>query len=160
MSLQGQITDAVTRIGQEIKNLGGKPLPRNFVSAQSLIVTTHSQNNFVTKLNLPFTVAADDTGLYKLEWVYSWNLDNTGINFIAQVLLDGSVIREHQQEPKDSAGSFGSTGTDQRHMLCGFALQTLAAGPHSLAIRFRPQSNSRKASMWDASATAQLVAQP
>ena len=160
MSLQGQITDAVTRIGQEIKSLGGQPLPRNFAFAQSLGITTHTQTNFITKLSLPFTVSPGDAGVYRIDWAYSWNYDNTGTNFIAQMLLDGQIFREHHQEPKDAAGGYGSTGTDQRHLLSSFTLAQLAAGNHTFAIRFRPQSTNRNASMWDVTATAQLVAQP
>ena len=56
----------------------------------------------------------------------------------------------HRQEPKDAAGTFGSTGTNQQHQISGFKHIVLTAGVHTIEIQWRSQDGVTTASIWNA----------
>jgi len=105
----------------------------------------NNTTTFSQYLRLNFDVPQN--GLYEIKWHYVWSLNNNANDFRAQVQLDDNLfldIREHKQEPKDSAGT-GETlplvgggtlnsGTNQRTTVTGFDAQTLVAGSHFVDI--------------------------
>lgn len=74
--------------------------------------------------------ALEEDGDYRIGWYYEWAADTTREDFIARVRVDDSVeIGTHRQEPKDSGGSSsGGSGTNQRHVACGFKVMSFSAG--------------------------------
>lgn len=101
-----------------------------------------------TKLTMPVTIHT--TGIYRLGWHYMWNHDSTGYDFIAYILHNNGTIVEHRQEPKDSAGKFGNTGTDQKVPATGFMIFKMEAGEHTFLLRFGSSNKRYKSSMWNA----------
>jgi len=82
---------------------------------------------------------------------YGWNGDNSTGDFLAQVQQDGSVIGEvHQEEPSDTAGTFGSTGTNQRHYITRVFHRSLSAQSYTFKLDYSPEYSGQTASIWDA----------
>lgn len=120
-------------------------LEREYVS--DLAVTTVT-NTWTTKITQDFNFIAGNT--YRVDWSYFWNGNSTGTDFWARILIDGIQAFEHRQEPKDAAGSFESTGTDQKHPAQGYFIFTPGvSGLVTLTLEFR-NSGTANASMWDA----------
>lgn len=51
---------------------------------------------------------------YKIVMDYTWAYDNTQDNFNGELIVDGNIVRRHEEEPQDSGGSDGGAGTDHR----------------------------------------------
>lgn len=124
---------------------------QNYAYAEDLDVEVSTTTGWTEKLTLSVNLPA---GVFRLGWTYQWNSDNTGADFRARVQLNNNtVIFEHRQEPKDSAGAFGSpaTGTNQQHTAASFEHITLAA-PASLQIDldWAAAFNGIRASIWNA----------
>lgn len=91
-------------------------------------------------------------GLYRVAFGYGWSCNSTSRDFESRLLEDGQQLGQlHRQEPKDASGSFGSTGTDQRHVggLRAF-YRELSEGVHSYELQYRTVSNGVISSIWDA----------
>ena len=72
-------------------------------------------------------------------------------DFEAEFLEDSSPMGEiHKQEPKDSAGTFGTTGTSQRHVAHKVFFTTLTAGVHTFELNYRTDNGGDESSIWDA----------
>jgi hypothetical protein len=126
-------------------SLEGSILSKIFVANDGAVSTTTS-NNFQNKLSLAETFPAGD---YLLLVSYGWNLDSVGVDFEARVMLDGTQMGEpHVQEPKDNAGTFGATGTDQRHYVSRMFNVSLD-GAQQIDLDWRSSSAGVEASMWD-----------
>ena len=132
------------------QGLPGIVLISNASSASPL--GNQSGNNFQTYLTDTFIVA--NAGPHKISWSYTWSLNSTNNDFRAQIVLDGNVIAEQRQEPKDSAGlgitvpnigggSFNSS-TDQRYIEAAFFITNLTAGSHTIEIRFCASANNQE----------------
>ncbi len=114
---------------------------------ESLHVTTVYDDEWYTKLNEDLSNLP--AGKYEIKVTYGWNCDTTSSDFIAAVFLDNSQIgEEHRQEPKDSGGSFGSTGTDQKHYTHRVFYEDLD-GNHNIKVKFYGTDDDQQASMWD-----------
>lgn len=120
--------------------------------AESLSVSTTTSASPQNKVSM--VTATLTGGLYRLEVHYGWNTDAATSDFFAQVQQDGVTLGEpHQQEPKDTAGSWGSTGTNQRHYLTRVFYRTLSAQSYTFTLDYNAEFGGTVASIWDASMT-------
>lgn len=123
-----------------------------FFNSDSVSVT--SSTNFVDKIdnnttNLP-------AGTYRISWYYQWNHNSTSNDFRSRLRLDDTVdIFELRQEPKDSAGTFANTGSDQRMSDSGFKILTLTSGVKNLKLQFATSDGNNTSSIWNA--TVEIV---
>ena len=130
---------------------GGGIYGSEFHYAESNTVTTINNENFVTKVSL--TTASLPAGTYQIDFSYSWNLNSTQRDIEVQFCLDSSPMGyDHRQEPQDSGGSFGSTGSDQKHLAFKRYFRSLN-GVHTIELDFRTTDDDVAASMWDANIT-------
>ena len=108
---------------------------------------------------LTLTTTVPVTANYKISWSYTWSLDSTQNDFLARVQVDNSTtIMEHQQEPKDSAGTAttlpdtdggtDTTGTNQKHLAAGFDIISLTAGSHTIDLDFATESVGVEAAIY------------
>jgi hypothetical protein len=89
-------------------------------------------------------------GTYRLGWSYNWNHDDTGSDFLAQIEQnDTTQLYLHQQEPQDDSGTFGATGTDQKHQTGGFMYLTLVAGSYTFDLDFSTSATGKTSSIWN-----------
>lgn len=120
-----------------------------FHQAESLGITTSNAIVMLGKTKL--TTASLPAGQYRIGWSYTWNHNETRNDFLGQVIVDGvDVISAIRQEPSDSNGNNGSTGSDQSYNHSGFAYVTLTAGVHDIDIEFASSSSGIDSSIWDA----------
>jgi hypothetical protein len=90
---------------------------------------------------------------------YGWSEDSTSNDFEARVLQGATVLGQpHKQEPKDSGGSNGSTGTDQRHYASRHFVLTLTENTYTYHLQHRTSRAGNESSMWDAHLTLWRVA--
>lgn len=117
--------------------------------------TVHTGTWFYQRVNETFDLAG---GKYLVLWSYQWSCDSTSRDFRAKAWIDGAIAFEQRQEAKDSGGSFGNTGTDQRHLSTWSSLEDLAAGPHTFQFSYAPSQNNIRASLWNVRLTVVRVA--
>lgn len=111
-------------------------------------VSTTTSTDFQTKASMTTTSLPD--GQYRLGVSYGWNHDDTSTDFEARVQVGGSTLGEiHKQEPKDSSGSFESTGTSQRHYTARTFYLGLS-GVNNITLQFRTDDSDDESSIWDA----------
>lgn len=73
-------------------------------------------------------------GAYVVQLGYRWNHNGSTSDFVARWAWDGAPMSGqltdviHRQEPKDTAGTLGGTGTDQVHPACHFWVVNLDPG--------------------------------
>lgn len=116
--------------------------------SESLSVTTTNATVYVPKLKL--TTTSLPNGTYRVGWSYSYNHNANTNDFLGRIQLnDSNTITLLRVEPKDSAGSFGSTGTNQRYSASGFINLTLS-GINELDIDFASSSSGTTSGIWDA----------
>lgn len=123
--------------------------PENYTYFVSKSVLTVDDTDFTEKLNENVTIVSGKDGRYRIGWSYQWNYNSTSQDFRARVVVNNVVIWEHRQEPKDSSGSFGSTGTNQRLTASGFDFVFLPVGTTHIHIELATSSSGRSASMWN-----------
>lgn len=111
-------------------------------------ITTNNTTTWESKALLEFPMIAGHT--VRWGWTYMWNYDATTRDFLAKILVNGVEYFLHQQEPKDTGGGFGSTGTDQKHPASGFDYFTATAtGNTTIEIQYRSSLNGTRASIWE-----------
>lgn len=114
----------------------------------------NTTTTFVDRHN--FNKNPNHTAQYLVEVQYTWAYDDGGTDFIAELLIDGVVVREHQQEPKDVGGGDGGAGTDQRHNgIMKYKHDATTAVPFNVQVRFRSSSGGVEATMRDSIATVE-----
>ena len=125
-------------------------------SENGLINQTTTLEDFLTlTTNLP------EDGTYEIGWHYEWSFNDAGQDFIAEVDIDGTVISNHRQEPKDVGGTgvvlpvigggTANTGTNQRHIESGVDIQAgLTAGSTTIRIRFAGSQANDEAAIYRA----------
>lgn len=118
--------------------------------AESLSVSTTTNESWQDKVSL---ILPDmPQGLYRICISYGWNMNTTQYNFQARLLLDGQQFGElHYQEPQDSSGSWGNTGSDQRHYVMRTYRYMFTPGAHEFKLQYSTQDDEYQASIWDAS---------
>jgi len=129
----------------DVQNIFGS----EFQISQSLGVTTTTSTTFQNKVTLTTTLLP--AGTYRLGVSYGWNHDSQQNDFEARIREGGIDIGEiHKQEPKDSAGSFSTTGSSQRYYVQRTLYRTLTSGVQTYTLDFRTDSGGDESSMWDA----------
>jgi len=102
---------------------------------------THTSTAFQTYHT--FNVSAPSAGDYTLIVYYMWSADTTVNDFLGRVQVNGSTVGEiHTQEPKDSAGSGGGAGTNQRHPCTRILEVPLNAGANTINLQFARQGGT------------------
>lgn len=87
---------------------------------------------------------------YVITTTYHWAYDDGGTDFIHELLINGVVQREHQQEPKDTGGNDGGAGTDQRHTATQKYIYSASQGvSFNVQSRFRASSGGVEATVRD-----------
>lgn len=120
-----------------------------FQTASSVAISTTTSTQWQTKVSL--TTGTLEAGNYILLVSYGWSLDSTSSDFEARVLQgDTEIGQHHVQEPKDSSGSFGSTGTDQRHYASRHFVLSLDEDSYTYYLQHRTSQAGSESSIWDA----------
>lgn len=99
-----------------------------YQDAEDLTQSVNNTVNFQEKVKLttPNVIAGD----YRVGWSYTWGHSSTANDFRAQIDQDdGTILYNHQQEPKDNAATQQQPGG-------GFAQITLTAGIHTFDLDF------------------------
>ena len=110
------------------------------------ISTTYS-TTFQNRDTFVVNVVAGQT--YRVGLTYMWNHDRTNTDFKGRFLLNGVELMRHVQEPKDSAGSLGGTGTDQRHSFCSFQHYTpTVTGTSTFILQYSTNNGGHRSSIW------------
>lgn len=119
-----------------------------FQTVKDESITTTVSDTFTTKLRL--TTTDLPAGSYHIGWNYQWNYNQGTTDFVGQVSLDSGakLLMEHRQEPKDVGGS-GPGGSNQRHQLSGYAIETLTAGVHTIDIDYAAGVAGQIAAIWN-----------
>jgi len=140
-SVNGQ-TGAVVVAGPDanVEILGS-----SFVPGEDTLTSTGFEVNNTLAVN----VTPAQVGAAFLLVTYMWSVDTTNNDFRARVLQNSSQLgQEHRQEPKDSGGSGGGAGTDQRHAASRLFPVTLSVGTETFELEFQPSGNY-EASIFD-----------
>lgn len=126
----------------------GSVFGQDFSLNQSNNITSTTSRGWQNKVTLSVNLAANRQ--FRLGYKFQMNADTTGTDMMARLLSNGAELWQFRQEPKDSSGSFGNTGTDQRHMISGFDyINTVTTGVHTFSLQFRSNSGSNT-SIWGA----------
>ena len=119
-----------------------------FHQAESLGVTSTTSDIYQQKLLM--NIPSIPSGKYRIGLSYGWNYNSQGNDFIAELREDGVKIGEiHRQEPKDSAGSFSGTNSNQRFYISRTFYRTLTTGAHTYSVHFRSALAGTTASIWE-----------
>lgn len=114
---------------------------------ESLEISTTNDLNFQQKLRL--TVMDLVLGEYRIVWAYSWNLNSTSQNFEARVQVnDVDTVGLHIEEPEDSVGNYGSTGSGQVLRYSGLAKRVMS-GTVNIDLDWKAPQKGTPASIWD-----------
>ena len=128
------------------------PPVTEFAGVASVVSTTTS-TTFQTKLEVTGQKAA---GEYLVFVSYGWNFNSTTGNFEARVQEDvdgggyANIGEDQTQEPSDSGGTFGGTGTDQKFYVTRMIARSLTEGVYSWRLEWRSTVGGVEASIWDA----------
>jgi len=112
-----------------------------------LNVTTSTTFQLVAELNT--TVLP--SGEYRLGINYGWNHNSASNDFESEIRLNNVDLGEiHKQEPKDATGTFGSSGSSQRHYVSRVFYVTLS-GSNNISLFFRSDTGGTASGIWDTS---------
>lgn len=122
---------------------------QNYKYAENSSVSTTTSSNWQEKLRL--NVNINEWGRYRIGYSYNWNGNSISRDFMSQVycIETGVEIGVHQQEPKDSAGTFGSTGSNQKHLTSGFRIIDLNPGNYNFILNYTTSESKYHASIWN-----------
>lgn len=128
---------------------------------ESAEVSTTTSTSWQNKLVISLSDIQD--AVYRVSWAYSWNMDDTAEDFEVSIEMHDAVstIEElffHKEEAKDDGGSFGATGTDQRHSISSFAARRMD-GVRTIVIKWRSGKSGKKASIWGAKLEIEKVSE-
>jgi hypothetical protein len=117
----------------------------NYTENQSIMTTTSA----IWTIHSSMTVNVP-AGKYRIMLNYGWNYNSTTSDFMGRLVIDGAQSGQyHRQEPKDSAGGFSTTSTNQRHNSTILRYVDLNAGTHTISFSFRSSNSGIKSSAWD-----------
>ena len=127
-----------------------------FAESLGVSVTNSTSNAGILKVTLNFTPQV--AGTFVIEWGYQWNHNATNTDFEGWLTEGGVQLGErHKQEPQDSGGSFGSTGSDQKFAHFRRRYRSLGTTPQTYAIRFRTTDSDDQSSIWEAFISARRI---
>jgi len=102
------------------------------------------------------TTTALIAGDYELSICYGWNHNASNTDFESRLSFDGSIVGDifgngttHKQEPKDSAGSGGSSGSSQQLNFSRTFPMTLTAGTKAVVFDFRSDDGADLSTVWN-----------
>lgn len=111
-------------------------------------ISTSTAQTYQTKVTL--TTSSLIGGTYRIGWSTKYNYDASNTNFLARVIIDGTVVTDEVEiEPTDASGDYAGTGSSQRYIMAGFKQYTFTPGVHTIAIQYRSSSANTAASVWD-----------
>lgn len=155
VSTSDTILSAIGKLQGQINNI----LANLFYTDQQSFTGLINDTNTLEEYNT-FTANVPVTGLYKVEWDYTWSLNDTAQDFISELRVGTSVIYNHIQEPKDSAGTgitlpntdggTDNSGTSQRYGYHRSKVLLLNAGNNDISVYFRGSANNDKATIYEA----------
>ena len=95
-------------------------------------------------------------GDYELSISYGWNHNATNSDFESRLSFDGTILGDvfsngttHKQEPKDSAGSGGSSGSSQQLNFEKTFPLTLASGVKPILFDIRSDDATDLSTVWN-----------
>ena len=161
------ITDAVVTAADTVLSAIGKlqgqinGILANFLYAETTLNDAGLvKNTQVFEVYETLNANVPVTGDYKILWTYVWSLNDASNDFVGQVRVNGTVIYDHIQEPKDAGGTGvtlpntdggnTNTGTNQRHVLTAHEVINLTAGANTIDIQFRCSTNNDRAAIYRA----------
>ncbi len=142
------------QLGDRLEWDGAKFIPVN-VQEFNYFFNPVTTSTSVTFLNV---LTAADTyigGTYSIAVTYLWNHDAIGNDFEGRITFDGVVLFDigagisHKEEPKDSAGNTGGTGSGQQLAFGAATILTVIAGSRILSVDFRTDSGGTASSIWN-----------
>ena len=96
-----------------------------------------------------------DAGDYELIIDYGWNHNATNSDFESRLSFDGSILGDifgngvtHKEEPKDSAGTGGSSGSSQQLPFNKTFPLTLTSGAKTVVFDIRSDDASNTSTAW------------
>ena len=115
---------------------------------------TTTSETFQNVINENPTLEAGD---YIIEVSYGWNHNSTSSDFEGRVTFNGSILGDpfsngvtHKQEPKDSAGSGGSSGTSQQYSWSQkFYVTGVTAGAKNILLDYRTDDSDDESTIWN-----------
>jgi len=118
--------------------------------AESIGLTTTTSTTFINKATL--TVNNLVGGDYRIAISYGWNHNDGGSDFESRIQENAvDVVEIHKQEPKDTAGNFGNSGTSQRYYVSRTIHRTLIpATSYTYTLDFRTDLNGSASGIWEA----------
>ncbi len=105
------------------------------------------------------TTTSLQAGDYELVISYGWNHNATNSDFESRLSFDGTILGDifsngttHKEEPKDSAGTGGGSGSSQQLTFTkSFILTGVSAGTKAVVFDFRSDDTGDLSTVWDAS---------
>jgi len=118
--------------------------------AESVGLTTTTSTTFINKTSL--TVNNLVGGDYRIAVSYGWNHNDGGSDFEGRIQENAvDVVEIHKQEPKDTDGNFGNSGTSQRYYVSRTIHRTLSpATSYTYTLDFRTDKNGSASGIWEA----------
>ena len=120
----------------DLKTFIDNYLDRNFDqnANESINTTTTMANRF----NFPFV--PKNTAVYMLTMNFAHSHDTNGVNMETELLVDGVIVDDMEYEAKDSAGTEGGSGTDQKQKTTlKYLIAMTALTSYQLSFRYRSE---------------------
>jgi hypothetical protein len=121
----------------------------NFSTSENLSVLSTTSTTFTTVVTLNTGVIP--VGTYRIGVSYQWSSNASATSFISRLLEDGNLLyNESWTCPQDVAGTFGSTGTDQRHPVARTFYTTFGTQTsHTYQLQYRSETAGTIVSIMD-----------
>ncbi len=99
-----------------------------------------------------------EAGDYEIEISYGWNHNATNSDFEGRLTFDGTILGDpfgngvtHKQEPADSGGTGGGSGTSQQHSFFQkFPVTIATEGQKQVDLDYRTDTGGDESTIWDA----------
>lgn len=145
---KGRVTAAANGSGSSVYGTNFN----KFISA-SETNTSAPHTTWVSIVNS--STAPLDAGDYELIISYGWNHDRTNSDFESRLTFDENIIgdvfgngKTHKEEPKDSSGSGGSSGTSQQLPFNRTFPLTLTSGIKTVEFDMRSDNTNHISTIW------------
>ena len=147
--------DAKGRITAAANGSAGSVYGTNFNQFISASETNTSAPHTTWVNIINSSTASLDAGDYELRIDYGWNHNATNSDFESRLSFDGSILGDifgngvtHKEEPKDSAGTGGSSGSSQQLPFNKTFPLTLTSGAKTVVFDIRSDDASDRSTAW------------